>query len=212
MEADFQEPVALPPSEDHSSLSSEDSIAWVNIFYGILIAPATTFRVLSNPDMYKTNSSAVLGAVLTFCLCSLVDGFAQGALNNGQPLGLLVAVTFVSDFLLWLLLAVLLSAWARWMKIEAGFWSAFVVTGWAFVPMVFKAPVVCYNALGDGWAIFLVSIPLIWFFILELLAFDAILKLGKAKTLAIIFVAPAVVFFACLFWFIIWAMIASNNL
>lgn len=204
MEAQPHDPEALPPKEDLTPLENQ-AIGWANIFYGILIAPATTLDVLANPLRYRADSKGVLGAISAVFLCALLEGFAQSCFDT-QPLALSVSITFVSDLVTWIMLAVFLAVWARCLKRETKFSSALVVTGWAFVPLIFKAPLACYVLASKSTMVFLLVLPVIWFFILELIAYDSILKMGKARTLGIVVLLPPILFFACLFWLIFWTM------
>jgi hypothetical protein len=206
METDSQEPVALPSQEEQSFDGRNEPIAWPNIFYGLLIAPATTLKVLANPHMYKADAYAVVGSLTTFCLCAAIESFAQAALEKENPLVLAVGLSFAGDVITWLMLAIFLAVWARCLKCKTNFWSALVVTGWAFEPVIFKAPIVCYHAACHGCGM-LLALPAIWFLILELLAFDAVLQLGKARMLAIILVAPPLMIIALVFWYMLWATV-----
>lgn len=190
---------------------TENGIAWINIFYGLLIAPATTLKVLSDPDIYQINKSAVLGSILLFLLASLTQSLSLATLVRQAPLSDVVAWSFGLSLAAWLLLATLLTAWSFFLNCKRNFWSALVVCGWGFAPMIFSAPIVLYELACPGLRFVLSPLPAIWFIILEFLAFNAILKLGKARTFAIVFVTPPAFIFASLFWVILWAMVASSG-
>src|SRR5262249_22739759 len=109
------------------------------------------------------------------------------------------------DLFNWLTLAVLLYVLARCLKIETKFRSTLIVTGWASIPLIFQAPIVCYALAAKASAEFLLALPMIWYFALELFAYYSILKLCQMKTLGIVILLPPILFVACLFWFLLWA-------
>jgi len=207
MEAAHQ-PESFSFSEDQAP-KQDQPIGWSNIFFGTLIAPATTFGVLANPLIYRPNPANIAGSAIIFCLCALIESFAQAILDRDEPLVVLVSASFISDLFVWLTLAALLALLASLLNRHSNFWSALIVTGWAFVPVIFKSPLVCYYAAFKAFPIVLLGIPLLWFFAFELLAFDSILKLGKVKTLALIFITPPLILIAVIAWL---ACIATMSL
>ncbi|PWT94511.1 MAG: hypothetical protein C5B53_12960 [Candidatus Melainabacteria bacterium] len=205
MDLESQEPVADQSQQDSSLEEVKERIGWTNIFYGMLIAPATTLNVLANPRLYGADARGVLGALATIFLSGLIESFAHSVLDQEQSTGLFVITSLFGDLFNWLTLAVLLYVLARCLKIETKFRSALIVTGWASVPLVFQAPIVCFAMAAKSSAEFFLALPMIWYFALELFAYDSILKLGKIKTLGIVILLPPILFIACLFWFLIWA-------
>jgi hypothetical protein len=205
MDPESQEPVADRSQQDSSFGEVKERIGWANIFYGMLIAPATTLNVLANPGLYGADARGVLGAFVTIFLAGLVESFAQSALNQEQSTGLFVFTSLIGDLFNWLTLAFLLYVLARGLKIETKFRSTLIVTGWASVPLIFQAPIVCYALAAKASAEFFLALPMIWYFALELFAYDSILKLGKIKTLGIVILLPPILFLACVFWLLLWA-------
>lgn len=206
MDLESQEPEADQSQPDSSLEEVKERIGWANIFYGMLIAPATTLNVLANPRLYVADTRSVLGALVTVFISSLIESSARSALDQQQSTGTFVFTSVFGDLFNWLTLSVLLYALARCLKFETKFRSALIVTGWASVPLIFQAPAVCFAMAANASAEFFMALPMIWYFALELLAYDSILKLGKIKTLGIVILLPPILFVACLFWFLFWAM------
>jgi hypothetical protein len=211
MDAQSQEPEALPSQADQAARVVNESIGWANIFYGLIIAPVTTLNVLANPRIYRVDRQGVMGVLALVVLCGLIESFAQAALDRQQPLANCVLAAFANDCLTWLILSAILLAWAALLKTETSFRTALIVTGWAYVPLIFKAPIVCFGLAATGFAQILLVLPVLWFFILELIAFDAVLKLGKVKTFGIVILLPPMLIIACLFWCLFWAITAVGQ-
>lgn len=183
-------------------------IAWTDLFYGMLIAPGETLKVLANASTYRPSLPNVIGACIVVSLCSLVESFAQGVRNPNLPLPLMISSSFFNDLLIWLLLSLFLAWLSSCLANRWNFWTATIVVGWTFVPLIFTAPIAaCAASQKTYWDLFL-SLPIFWFLILEWLAFDALLNLGKARTLGVIFLTPPLLCFAATFWVILWFMIA----
>src|SRR6516165_3346518 len=111
MDLEPQEPGAASSQQDLHETGNEQ-IGWANIFYGMIIAPATPLNVLAKPRLYKTDTRGVLGALITIFLCGLV-GSTQCELDRGLPLFLAVLISLLGDLSNWLILAVMLLVIAR---------------------------------------------------------------------------------------------------
>lgn len=192
------------PDDEKLSESSLDSlpkqlqsIAWLDIFYGILISPMETLKVIGDPSLYPPQLSALLGSLLIVVIAVGAES-AVGA--NSSSIGALAISTFVfilTGLFLWLILAIFLRMLAALMAKEVSLRSCFIVTGWAYLPLLFKAPAACFSNVTIFGDIFSLIFSF-WFLLLELFAFDTVLRLGRFKTLAFVLFLPACLFFTYL--------------
>jgi len=169
--------------------------AWIDIFYGMLISPIQTLNVLSNPALYPPGLSAVLGSILIVVLCALANSATAGDCASINDLALNMIGSCLATLFFWLTLALFLRLLAAVMKIETSIRCCFIVTGWSFLPLVFKAMAACFSNATVFGGLLSLSLSL-WFLFLELFAFDCVLKLGRFKTLGVILVLPPCLFFA----------------
>jgi hypothetical protein len=193
------------PGNQENAAPSEDPHSWLDIFYGMLVSPIKTFAIISDPGLYSPQLAALLGSMLTVIISALADNCV--AINSSSPDGLILdAISFtLADLFFWLILAIFARLLAAVIKVTVSMRTCLIVTGWAFVPLVFKAPAACFSnvtILGD----ILSLIVSIWFLVLVLFAFDSLLKLGRLKTLAFILFLPP-----CLFFSYFVAMIFANK-
>jgi len=183
----------------------KDGHHWLDIFFGILVNPIKTFAVISNPDLYSPQLTALLSSMLVVIIAALADSCI--AINSFVSAELILDVvsSLFSNLFFWLVLTIFARLLAAAMKVRISTRSCLIVSGWAFVPLMFKAPAACFSnvtILGDCLSL----IISFWFLALVLFAFDSLLKLGKLKTLAFMLFLPPCLFFS---YFI--AMIFANK-
>lgn len=200
MDAQFHLPQSSADIQESASAGGI-SFAWLDIAYGILFAPGKTLEILGNASVYKTGNRAVAKAFLAFLLSTVVANFATAVPEpNRQSLAAFFIISTLMSLFTWLSLAVFLQVLCSLFNRPINKLSTLIVTGWAFLPLVFTAPISCFVLASDCFRTFSI-IPLAWFIYLQVLAFKSLLKLGKVTTLFLLIVVPPIVFFAFLFWF-----------
>ena len=169
-------------------------IAWIDIFHGMLISPIRTLNVLNSPNTYMPGFSALLGSGLMVILCALAKGFVGAYDSSPAQVAWNVSGSFLASIIFWLALALFVRLIAAFMRIETSTRCCFIATGWAFVPLIFKSIAACFtNATIFGDV--LSGCLSLWFLVLQLFAFDSLLKLGRFKTLGIILILPPLLYF-----------------
>ncbi len=163
----------------------------IDVFYGMLMSPIRTFNVLSTE--YPTRLSSLVVPILIVTLSALAD--ANPSSITVPNIGFNMFGSLVGKMFFWFVLGLFLRLLAAFLKQPTSICSCYLVTGWAFVPLVFKAITTCFSnatEFGDvlSWCLS------IWFLLLQLFAFDSVLKLGRFKTLGIILILPPCLFFA----------------
>lgn len=172
---------------------------WADVFYGVLVAPQQTMAVLADDSQYKSNGGALVMAgvtVFSSSLIALISSTGGDLSGNSQ---ICVALCLVIGIQAWALSSILLYAIARIFKSpNRSLGSAFVVTGWAFLPFYFVSPAKC-----------LLNIPLVgiltmcaigaWVLSLDYAAYKSILGLSHRKMLALAVVVPALYKLSVLF-------------
>ncbi len=181
---------------DHTPERSQ-SIVWLDIFYGMLISPIATLRIIGNPSAYMPHLAALLGTALIVIIAVGAESAVGADSLSIGALGLAAIGSIFSGLFFWLILTTFVRLLAALMGKEVSIRSCFIVTGWAFLPLLFKAPAACFSNVtifGDVLSLIISG----WFLILELFAFDSVLGLGRFKTLAFVLFLPVGLFFTYL--------------
>lgn len=166
---------------------------WADIFYGVLVAPRQTMLILSDSSRFPATVGHVGGTVaLVLTAMALVASLKLKAPS-------LAFSYFLSTFSTWFSLALILyylSIWMRGHRLTLG--NAFIATGWAYLPMLFFAPVACLkNTPIFGLLAAAISL---WLIALQWIAFQTSLRTSATKLALILFVVPPVFVFVYLFW------------
>jgi hypothetical protein len=182
-----------------SGFSNKSLLLWADIFFAILSEPRKTLAILADARAYVADKSAIFGAGLLVVLANMIAGIADGAMANNVPTLMELFGAAISSIMLWLFLAFLLHVVSRWTSETTGKRNCLVTIGWAFLPLIFKAPALCFALpwLHSGW---ILALPNFWCFVLQMQAFDVILKLGKFKLITLMFLLPPLLIFAYCFW------------
>ncbi len=165
---------------------------WADVFYGVLVAPGQTMRVLSDASQYKASDTAILFSLATVLTSSWSASFGASGGDVGVLAQLGIVICTLFGVLWWVgfsLLLFILTRLCRSPKHNIG--SAFIVAGWAFVPVYFINSAKCLTSipfLGTGVVIGL----LIWMFILQWLAFASMLDFHHKRMLALAIGLPVV--------------------
>lgn len=192
---------AHPQAEAKSGYTNPFAL-FADIFYGVLIAPRQTLRILSDSSKFPPTPGNLF---LTFLLVSgallLPASIKIGSAANSTE-GIFKGLAFIfGNMFNWVMLAAVLyylSIWLRGNRLSPG--NAFIATGWAYLPFAFFAPVACFkSALGGGFMA-LACIPALWFIALQWLAFQTSLRTSTIKLAMIALVVPPVFCLVYLFW------------
>jgi len=189
---------SVPPAE-RAHNPPQPVFMWADIFFALLSEPEKTFAVLAQSPDYEPDGSALFGAALLVALANMISIIADAALDGAPPTVFALISGLCAAFIFWFVLALLLKFLCAWERGNTSFKTCAVVTGWAFLPLIFKAPFMCMSA-SMSFLGFLAIIPAYWFVLLQLRAYDSVLKLGKLRMLALAFVLPPLVVIAYLFW------------
>jgi len=167
----------------------------LDIFHGVIISPVKAFGMLSRS--YPSAPATLLSAVLVVSVSSLTDINVGNESSSISTFGIALSIlgSFIGKIIFWSVLATFLRLLAALLKQETSIGSCFVVSGWAFTPLIFRAVANCFsNAIvfGDILSCCFAA----WFLLLQLFAFDSILKLGRFKTLGVVLIVPPCLFFA----------------
>lgn len=168
--------------------SATASLSWIDIFSGVLLSPRRTFQTLAK----QAEDSALLGAALLICFVFALDGLRMTAAADPQWALLNIPTSITCGVIMWLCLSGLLAILALCFRAPGRQLKAvFITCGWAFSPWIFMGPIWCYHAaLGGAFIVFSV-VPLLWVMVMQILAIAATFELKSWQTLALVFVAPA---------------------
>ncbi len=183
-------------------MESERPFLWADIFYAILSEPQKSLLMLADSSQYEPDKSAIFAAGLMVVLASTIGNLASKALEGATPaLSEIVGSAFLS-IVFWYALALLLKFFSSWRSNRISLGNCLIVTGWAFLPLIFKAPIMCFSLAAPLCNIFMIALDF-WFCFLEIEAFDAVLKLGKLKMITLLVVLPPLFLCTYLFWVIV---------
>ncbi len=163
---------------------------WADVFYGVLVAPGQTMNVLADASQYKSDGMAFVLAFITVMTSSLVAAVGASGGDMGAISQLGIAFCMFFGVLVWSGLSFLLFVLSRLVRSpNHDLGSAFVVTGWAFVPVYFINPAKCLlSAPLIGWLV--VAALALWIFILQWIAYQAMLKFSLKRMIVLLFGLP----------------------
>ena len=168
--------------------------SWLDICFGILVSPLKTLGVISNPELYAPRLSALIGSMLAVIITALSNScVGMHSLGSSELAGNTIA-SILANLFFWLVLAIFLRLLAALINVQASIRSCLIVTGWAFLPLIFKASAACFSNVTPAGDLLSLGIS-IWFLILLVFAFDSLLKLGRLKTFAFMLFLPPCLFF-----------------
>ncbi|MBC7998644.1 MAG: YIP1 family protein [Leptolyngbya sp.] len=179
-------------SETHSNNISEtqSNRQWADVFYGVLVAPKQTMDILADDDRYKSDQSAILFSLSTVILSSLIAGAA--AAHGNFDFGGQVRIIFClfSSLFCWAVLSGLLYLIARIVRSShRNPSSAFIVSGWTFLPLFFVPPVLTFLSYpAIGWL--LSFLLLAWILLLQCIAFSSVLNYSAKRMIALVVGVP----------------------
>jgi hypothetical protein len=178
-----------------NSIQLKNQHNWLDVFFGILVNPIKTFNFVSSPELYSTSLSALPGSMLAVITAAIADSCISLSSSAAEELISDFLLSVLVDLFAWFVLATFARLLAAVSNIKSSMRSCLIVTGWSFVPLIFKAPAACLSNVSIFGDVLSVVVSL-WFIVLVLLSFDSLLKFGKLKTLAFVVVLPPCLFFS----------------
>jgi len=173
--------------------------SFAGTFMGVLFAPQSTFKALS--EKQRSDLSGIGGAVAVVLLASCLNGLPADGAQSGAWLALKLFFGLGLGVFGWLLLAsVFILVSLAFGQPQSRSRACLVNTGWAFLPWLFMAPISLYrDALGPGSAL-LFFLPMIWVVCLQWFAVREALALKDWQALCLLGLLPQLFLFAYLFW------------
>lgn len=179
----FDPPIDLP-------IESVSPMSWIETFMGVILHPQQTFEHLSR--LNATQLTGLPGAVIVVALAFGMEGLRLSSGSNLKWALLNVVLAIVGGMIIWLgLSGVLCLTAACFNTPQDRIRSAVVTLGWSFLPILFLSPLMLYKPLFGPATTLLLAIPLLWTFILHLLAINESFKLQGWQTIALVFLVPA---------------------
>ncbi len=173
---------------------------WADIFYGLLVAPVRTMRVLTEDESLAANNQTVYGALIMVVLANAISGAVDASVIGTSPsLAILLSAVF-QGLVMWLALSAILHIVCGWVsKHEVSLRTALICVGWAFMPLIFVGPMSCFRSLGLVYN-FLAIVPVLWMLYLQWLVFDHSLAVGPVRMFALLVLGPPLFLLTYLFW------------
>jgi hypothetical protein len=172
-----------------SQSETAESLGFIDVFFGTLVAPLQTFRQLAGECRNDSRqlAAAFLIVVLVFALDALrltPAGQLNWALMN-------VPAEVTGGLSIWLLLSLVVSLTALSFGSDAArVRAAFVTLGWSFLPWIFLAPVGCFwKVLGPAHLLFM-AVPLVWIFFLQIVAIMQSFEMKIWQVLVLVLLVP----------------------
>jgi hypothetical protein len=189
-DAVFEQPIDPTAQPAVEASSAPVPTNWIEIFFGILVEPIKTMRFLA--DANGKEFSGFGGAVLAVILPCALDGLRMTSPSQLVMAWVNVPVSIILGLLMWTTLAGLfsLTGWIFGAPTDRAR-RAFVLTGWAFTPWTFMAPLYCFRDMLGFWFALLAVIPFAWMFVLQMLAVREAFQLKSVQMLLLFFAVPA---------------------
>ena len=169
---------------------SVSPLSWIDTFIGVLLHPQLTFEYLCR--LNATQLTGLTGAVVLIALVFGLEGLRLSSASHLKWAFLNVPLAIIGGLIIWLGLAGVLCLTAACFNMpQDRIRGALVTLGWSFLPLIFLSPLVLYRPLFGPATILLMAIPLLWTFILQLLAITESFKLKGWQTITLVFLVPA---------------------
>lgn len=171
---------------------------WADVFYGVLVAPQQTMAVLADNSLYKSDGAAFVCAALTVFTSSLLSiiGACGGDMSFKSQLCIVAGLFFAVAN--WTMLSSLLYLIARIVSApNKNIGSAFVVVGWAYLPIYFINPIKCLSSV-PVFGVLTVFALIGWMIFLECVAYKSVLNFNCKRTIALFIAVPVLYKFTLL--------------
>lgn len=175
-----------------STATAARPLSWVETFAGIIRAPVATMRELAHrgADQF-VGITGIGGAALAVVLPFALDGLRMTSPTQLGYAWVNVQMAITGGVVFWLVSAGLISVMAMIFGAPKERCSRiFVLLGWSFVPWIFLAPLHCYREVFGSAFVLVASLPVIWSFVLQVIAVRETFQLKPIQLLALFFVVP----------------------
>src|SRR5271156_3569753 len=125
-------------------METERLVVWADIFFAVLSEPRKTLRVLADSSQYEPDRTALFAAGLMVVLSNVIGNLASKALAGSKPTLIEIVGGAFSAIFFWCALALILKFLAAWRRNTASWGNCLCATGWAFLPLILKAPIMCF--------------------------------------------------------------------
>lgn len=166
----------------------------IDVFSGMLISPIRTLNMLSTQPSIELSS--LIGPIFIVALAGLAEGTMSANFSSSALIiGLSLFGSVIERMCFWFVLILFLILLAAFLKQQISLRSCYLVTGWSFAPLIFEGITTCFSNATEFGGILSWCLS-IWFLLLQLFAFDSVLRLGRLKTLGVVLILPPCLFFA----------------
>ncbi len=171
-----------------------------NILEGTLTAPRSTFRSLLLQE--EDQADRVVTIVFFLVLFTAAgSGFAQASADLIFVAFLQVIFSIFTSLIFWTTLACILFAAARGLgHTQVSYLKCLSLTGWCHAPLILFPTIYCMQPALGGFVEVLIALVLLWFFILNLIAFKIVLDKSYTALLSVFLLTPPVLFMVLTFW------------
>jgi len=189
------------------AVTSADAIkgtpAWQEIALGILVHPIATMSTLDqwlDGDRVLVNQLTTK-AFNTVFLSSILLGLSRVQPDQSVDSILTVLLCLAAIMIIWVVMSGILAVLPSLLKARSVRWDkALALSGWAFLPLIFFAPILCFKLLVGALIFPFAMIPLLWSLILFWFAYKIALGVSNAKLFVLAVVLPPMLFFSFTFW------------
>jgi hypothetical protein len=170
---------------------------WVDILYGMLIAPRQTITILCDSTLFPPSQANETGAVLILGLALALGAACQlPQAGVGGCLG-----CFMAGLFSWLYLSITLYYVCHGKGAEKiSFTSAAIALAWTYVPFLFTGILACYKGLMGQYSHLTGLLILLWFVLLVFYVFKNALNVSHRRLTIIAFTVPPVLVLSLSFW------------
>lgn len=163
--------------------------AWIDCFLGMILAPRQTLEYLD--QKCRQDKAPVVGAALLVILVFALEGLRLTSTSSLDMAFVSVPADITLGVLTWFCIfgAVGLTAAAFGVASKSVI-SSFVTLAWAITPLLFLGPISCLRTVVGTGIILLSCLPLIWSFILQLLALSISYRMRGWQLLSLVFLVP----------------------
>ncbi|MBI1271301.1 hypothetical protein GC174_12805 [bacterium] len=171
-----------------------------NILEGTLTAPRSTFQSLLLQKEEQADRSITIVFFLVL-FTAIGSGLAQASADHIFTAVLQVIFSIFTALIFWTTLAYILFAAAKGLgPKQVSFLKCLSLTGWCHAPLILFPTIYCMQPALGGFVEVLTALVLIWFFILNLIAFKIVLDKSYTVLLSIFLLTPPVLFMVLTFW------------
>lgn len=170
---------------------------WVDILYGVLIAPRQTMTILCDSTLFPPNQANEMGAVL---ILSLALALAAACQLPQTGVGGCV-MCFTAGLFSWLYLSITLYYFCHGKGAEKiSFTSAAIALAWTYVPFLFTGILACYKSLMGQYSQLSSLLIIAWFVLLVFSVFKSALNVSHRRLTVIAFTVPPILVLCLSFW------------